>query len=248
MGLKESLRTVFSVIMVNGVLSLYRAPLWVIVYISTPLMIILFISIFAHGEIVRSAYVGGLISIIVSNGLYIHGDALIYRVEVKLQDMLVASPCKPVAYMFGLALSELVYSTPGIIIFTAILAHQGILTVNNATPLVAIVIMSWCVGVGIGFYLSTLITDFRHVWALGTILSTTLTILPPVYYPITLLPKWLRAIAYIAPTTHAAQLAKKATGIISMDMVEEMLSWIALITYTALFILLASRKSRWREK
>ncbi|MEM0120938.1 MAG: hypothetical protein QW688_05810, partial [Thermoprotei archaeon] len=71
-----------------------------------------------------------------------------------------------------------------------------------------------------------------------------LSFLPPVYYPITIIPGWLRPIAYLAPTTYSAQLIRIATGISKGDTA---LYTLGILVYTLILIYLAGKRMRWRE-
>jgi len=241
------LRAIYAVMMMNGVIPLYRMPLWIGVYLSTPLSILFFLSLFAPPSAINEAYVGGLIMIVITNGLGLLGDAVFYKSETKFQDMVVASPVAPASYMFGLALSELVYSFPGVILLFILIALKGLLTIVGAIGLVVVSMLAWAFSASMGFFLSTRVTEMRHVYALSALLATILSLLPPVYYSISLIPEDLRWLVYLVPTTHVALLAKNNLGITSLSLHGIAFSWVTLIAYTALFIILAMRKARWRE-
>jgi len=56
------------------------------------------------------------------------------------------------------------------------------------------------------FLISTYIKSERLVWPLPSILGLGLSVFPPVYYPVTILPEPVRWIAIIPPTASASLL------------------------------------------
>src|SRR5439155_373710 len=71
--------------------------------------------------------------------------------------------------------------------------------------------------------------------------------LPPVYYPITYIPLPFRYLAYLSPTTYAAEIAQSTTGFLQLSTVELIFAWVILIAITLTLALIAVKKARWRE-
>jgi ABC-2 type transport system permease protein len=101
--------------------------------------------------------------------------------------------------------------------------------------------------VAIGFTLSTFSTDIVQSFASSRLISTLFSTIPPVYYPITYIPLPYRYLAYLSPTTYAAELAQNAAGYLPLTATTIALDWIILLAVTAALFIVASRKSRWRE-
>jgi ABC-2 type transport system permease protein len=57
-----------------------------------------------------------------------------------------------------------------------------------------------------------------------------------------------RYLAYISPTTYAAQIAQYEGGYIQLAPSMIAISWAVLVTVTAVLFLIAASKARWREK
>jgi ABC-2 type transport system permease protein len=246
MELMKNVRAIFALVMLNGIKPVIRSPLWLIVMLAYPLILVFFIQIFAEYA-VSEALVGGLISLVVMSGVALQADVVWYRVELKFQDMAVASPISPTVYMMGIAISELVYSSPAIALFLALMALRNILNISSIPMLAFSMLLCWLSALSLGFYLSTRISDIRHVWALEGLISIMLSMLPPIYYPISLLPEWAQAVSMLVPTTHAALLAKEAIGIISLTEHQRLMSLTILLLWTVILLMLARRKSVWRE-
>ncbi len=246
MEFMKSARAILAIVMFNGVKPVIRSPLWLIVMLAYPLILVFFIYIFAEYA-VSDALIGGLISLVVVSGIAIQADIVWYKVELKFQDMAVASPVSPTVYMVGMAISELVYSSPAIAPFLILMTLRGMISTSGIPMLVLSMLMCWLSALSIGFYLSTHISDIRHIWALESLLTIALSMLPPVYYPIDLLPEWARTVSMCIPTTHAALLAKEAVGIISLTEHQRLISFFVLFLWTVVLLFVARRKSVWRE-
>lgn len=248
MNLTRELRILYALVMMNGFKPIFRSPLWLVVELSFPLTLIFFISLYASDEAVSEALIGAVISLMTLSGLALQSDIVWLRVELKFQDMAVASPVSPVSYMLGVALSELAYSSPAIILLLVIMGFRNLLTLDGGPAMFISLLLSWLFATSLGFYLSTRITDLRHIWALSSLLSVLISMLPPVYYSISLLPEWAQIIAYIVPTTHAALLAKEAAGLITLATSQRFLSITILLAWTLSLTIIAAKKSTWREK
>jgi ABC-type multidrug transport system permease subunit len=71
-----------------------------------------------------------------------------------------------------------------------------------------------------------------------------LSFLPPVYYPLSVIPNWVRPLAYLAPTTYSAELIRIASGISKGD---PALYVAGILAYTFILIYFAGKRMRWRE-
>jgi len=56
-----------------------------------------------------------------------------------------------------------------------------------------------------------------------------------------------RYIAYLSPTTYAAELAQNAAGYLPLPFNAAVLDWAVLIAVTLVLFLLAGTQARWRE-
>ncbi|PUA32936.1 MAG: hypothetical protein B9J98_03355 [Candidatus Terraquivivens tikiterensis] len=246
MELRKSIRAILALVMVNGIKPVIRSPLWLVVMLMYPLVLIFFIYIFAEYAI-SEALIGGLVSLVVMSGVAIQADIVWYKVELKFQDMAVASPTPPTVYMIGMAVSELAYSSPAIALFLALMGIKGMLGLSSIPMLIVSMLLCWLSSLSIGFYLSTRISDIRHIWALEGLISIVLSMLPPIYYPMGLLPEWAQILSMLVPTTHAALLAKEAVGIVSLTGYQRLTSLAILLLWTAALLVVAGKKSVWRE-
>ncbi len=248
MNLARELRALNALIIMNGLKPIVRSPLWLIVELSFPLTLIFFISLYASEKAVSEALIGAAISLMTLSGLALQSDVVWLRVELKFQDMAVASPISPVTYMLGLAISELVYSSPAILLIIILMILRNMITLGSIFMISLSLILCWLFATSLGFYLSTKITDLRHIWALSSLLSVLISMLPPVYYSIELLPSWAQTVSYLIPTTHAALLAKDAVNLATLTTFDKVISLIILLAWTITLTIIAAKRSTWREK
>jgi ABC-2 type transport system permease protein len=71
--------------------------------------------------------------------------------------------------------------------------------------------------------------------------------LPPVFYPITYIPKPYQYLAYLSPTTYASEIAQNAMGFISLTPLNIAIDWAVLLAILFVTLAVAIKRSRWRE-
>jgi ABC-2 type transport system permease protein len=182
-----------------------------------------------------------------SSGMGLQSDLSHLKNDFKLQDMVVSSPASPAAYVLGMALSEIVYSIPALVTLTVLMGvfvHPGAI---EALELMAVMLMMFTTSVTLGFTLSTFSSDIVQSFAFSGLISTLFTTLPPVYYPITYIPLPFRDLAYLSPTTYAAEIAQSTTGLLQVSATSLALAWVVLAAVTIVFGVVAVTKARWRE-
>jgi ABC-2 type transport system permease protein len=146
-----------------------------------------------------------------------------------------------------MALAEIVYSIPGIAILIALAAifiHPSLVQI---VVLTTVLLLMFAVSVAMGFMLSTLSSDVVQSYAFSRLLSLLFATLPPVYYPITLVPYPWNYLAYLSPTTYAAEIMHSATGYLDLSLERLALDWAILLGVCAVILIVAIKKTRWRE-
>ena len=226
-----------------GYSSLTRGSVYVISYVLLPLAELFLIYVITKGEFVDFAIIGGLITVIASNGLSFVADFAFLRLELKLQDLLVATEVSASDYILALTLSNLIYSFPGILAYFLLAFIYHLLNLANVLPVLAVLLLLLINTSAIGFFIGSLIPHVRYSWGIGSIIGTILTILPPVFYPYYLIPHEMFEIVYPLPTTLASLVVQQLTGLIRTNLVTE--SVILLLVETVVFFYLSVRFSRW---
>lgn len=192
--------------------------------------------------------VGGLIMSMFSAGTSLQADLSHLKNDFKLQDMVVASPTKASVYVAGMAISELIYASPALAILSILFALFVHIELAAVLGIVAVMLMMFLMSISLGFALATISSDIVQSFAFTRLLSLLFTTLAPVYYPITFIPLPWRYIAYLSPTTYAAQIGHVLVGFYAVPMNQLMIDWVVLIVLTVLFVWIGMKKARWREK
>ena len=238
---------VYASVLLNAIYAMLNYPITLVNTLMAPLSILIIIALVSHGTLLDVSIEGALIASMVASGISIQGDLSHLKNDFKLQDMIVSSPTSAAIYMAGMALSEIVYSLPAFVVLTALAAlfiHTSLL---GYLTIFVILILMFIFSISLGFIISTFSSDVMQNWAFSGILSTLLTTIPPIYYTITYIPLPYRYIAYISPTTYAAEIVQNAIGALPLSPAALALDWMVIIGISAVLLFLAVKKNRWRE-
>lgn len=240
-------RQVLASVLVNAVYVMKNYPIVLINTVLTPIAFLMIVNFVSQGALLAQAIEGALIMSMFSSGMGLQSDLSHLKNDFKIQDMVVSSPASPAAYVFGMALSEIVYSIPALITLTVLMAvfvHPGAI---ESLELMAVMLMMFTTSVTLGFTLSTFTSDIVQSFAFSGLISTLFTTLPPVYYPITYIPLPFRYLAYLSPTTYAGIIAQSTTGLLQVPTITIVFAWVVLIAVTIALGIIAVTKARWRE-
>ena len=244
---RHRLRSLWTLTLLNGILPIRAQPLYLINLVASPLSFLFFITIASGGHLYANAVAGGMLMTMLSIGTGLQTDIAHYKQDLKLQDVLVASPVEAWVYVAGLAFSELVYSLPGMAVFVALWIEKGWASPFAALTLAGVLLLVWAFASALGFTLATYFEDVRETFVFSPLISLGLSVLPPVYYPISYLPPYLQPLAYLSPTTYAADLLHPAVGIAGPGLSGTLIDWVVLLGFTLGLLTLAAYKARWRE-
>ena len=234
-------------ILVNAIYAMKNLPLIMVNTVLSPLSFLVVITFVSRGQLIGEAIEGGLIMSMFQSGMSLQRDLSHYKNDFKLQDTVVSTPATAGTYVAGMAIGELIYSFPALVVLVVLAGvylHPGPLA---ALELVGVLLLMFLASVTLGFTLSTFSSDIIQSFAFSNLISTLFSTLPPVYYPITYIPLPFRYLAYLSPTTYAAEIAQNASGIISLSASGAIEAW-AVLGAVSLFLLLVSvKKARWRD-
>jgi len=232
---------------VNSVYEMQNYPVVLLNTVVSPLSILLVIVFVSRGSLFGVGIEGGFIMAMFSAGMGMSSDLSHLKNDFKLQDMIVSSPTGWLTYMIGLSLSEIVYAIPALIVLT-ILASFGLsFTPVEVLEFVAVLLLVFISSISIGYTLSTFSSDIVQSFAFTRLISTVFSTIPPVYYPITYIPLPFRYLAYLSPTTYAAELVQGIGGYLSLSLTTVIIDWTVLVAVTVALFVLAKTKARWRE-
>ncbi len=223
-----------------------RSPGFIVFSSTTPFTVLFFLFVVGGSAYIPYGLIGATISILVGAGLFLGADATFNRLQFKFQDFCVASPLPAVDYMLGLSLGELTFVTPSLLVLIFIFGYLHLVTWSFPIALV-VMLLAWVFSSAFGFFLSTFILRSRSAFSVTSLVSTLLTVVPPVFYPIQVIPSSYRFLAYLVPTTHLSILMQSVLGLHSYPESQLIVSWAVLLGFTIFFFALAAFKARWRQ-
>jgi ABC-2 type transport system permease protein len=240
-------RQVLAAVLVNSIYEMKNYPIVLVNTVLSPISFLLVIAFVSRGQLIGEGIEGGLIMSMFSSGMGLQADLSHLKNDFKLQDMIVSSPTTSALYVTGITIAELVYSLPALIVL-AILAWIFLpLGPLQVLELLGVLFLMFLTSVALGFTLATVSSDIVESFAFSRLLSTLFSTLPPVYYPITYIPLPYRYIAYLSPTTYAAEIAQSAAGYLSVSGSHLALDWAVLLVVTGALFWISKSKARWRE-
>ncbi len=233
--------------LVNAVYEMKNYPVVLLSTVISPLSLLLVITFVTNGNLFGTAIEGGLIMVFFSSGIALQSDLSHLKNDFKLQDMIVSSPTSSRLYMVGMTLAEIVYSIPALailVVLAGIYLHPSLIQI---AILSIVLLLMFAVSVAIGFMLSTFSSDVVQSYAFSRLLSLLFATLPPVYYPITYVPAPFNYLAYLSPTTYAAEIMHSATGYLNIPVSMVIFDWIVLLLVCAIILFIAIKKTRWKN-
>ena len=237
----------FAAVLVNSLYEMRNYPVVLVNTVLSPLSFLVLITFVSRGTLIGEAIMGSFIMSMFSSGMSLQGDLSHLKNDFKLQDMVVASPTPWQIYLLGMATSELVYSIPAFAVLGILAGIYIHFTILGVFEFLAVLVMMYATSIAVGYTFATFSSDIVQSFAFSRLLSTLFSTVPPVYYPITYIPLPYRYLAYLSPTTYAAQLAQNIGGFIELSPINVAVSWIVLFSVTVVLFLIASKKARWRE-
>ncbi len=226
-----------------GFYIILRGPSYLVASLSLPLTLLFMVTIFTHGTLIAYAIAGGPIAIVAANSINGAADAAFFRIQIRIQDLFVATRITSQDYMFALSLSYLVFSLPGIALYAVLGAYFKVFMLSSALQVIAVLVLLTLTISNLSFIIAGLLKHIRNVWGITAILSIIMTVLPPTFYPYIFLPQGVIYILSISPVTPAAVLIQ---GIVGLEPFQVSMIFILLIE-TVILTLLGRKFIRWRE-
>ncbi len=226
-----------------GIKSIPRGPSYVVASMMYPLVFLFLIVIFSSGKFIAFGVVGGFIAIVAENSLFSSSDAAFQRIELKFQDLLVTTRISHLDYILAMGLSFLAPSLPGIAVYAVIGAIIHIFTLASAALFAAILVLVLLSTLSIAFMIASFAKHTRNIWGISSIMVVLLTMVPPTFYPYTILPKAVLYLFMLSPVTLAAIASQGAFGLTPQ------LSYAIplLVAETIIYFAIAMKLTKWRE-
>jgi ABC-2 type transport system permease protein len=238
-------RQVLLIAYMTGVLWLRRNPMSLVFTAISPFSLLFVLFVVSGGQYIHFAVAGSLVMALVGYGLALGQDISFYKTEYKVQDVFVASPVSPLTYMVGLALSELLFGLPALIVLATLVVYFG--SVFSIPLLVATILLIWGAMSAMGFFLSSHMLHMRNATQVISFVNVILAVLPPVFYSMDVMPEVLRPLAYAVPTTHASLMLQYIMGIPTPADWSLGFGFAIQLAYLLAFVTLAKTKALWRE-
>jgi len=213
----------------------------------SPFSLLFVLFVISNGHYIQFAIAGSLVMALVGYGLALGQDISFYKTEYKIQDVFVASPVSPLTYMTGLALSELLFGLPALIVLTTLATSFGT-SLINLPLLLSNIVLIWGAMSAMGFFLSSHMLHMRNATQVISFVNVILAVIPPVYYSIERLPLALHYLAYLLPTTHASIILQYTMGLPTPKEWSVGLGITVQLAYLVGLVLLAKTKAIWRER
>jgi len=226
----------------------WRSPAAAIVPLLQPFFFLYFLRLIAPASYFPLQVAGAMLFSTQNIGSWCLSDSAVFRIELRLQDIFVASPHDKLHYLFGVAFSNLIPAAPALIALGLILATVTHVTLVGWLVLVGCILTIWVLYSAIGIAVSSRLRSQREVWPVGNLIFTLLGILSPLYYPISILPPVWRGLAQLLPATYAALLVQGALGFESASSTDLVLDAALLVLSTAIGLAVAWRLYQWRER
>ncbi|MFL6480450.1 MAG: ABC transporter permease [Nitrososphaera sp.] len=238
-------RQILLIAYMTGVLWLRRNPMSLVFTAISPFSLLFVLFVVSGGQYIHFAVAGSLVMALVGYGLALGQDISFYKTEYKVQDVFVASPVSPLTYMVGLALSELLFGLPALIVLATLVVYFG--SIFSIPLLITTILLIWGAMSAMGFFLSSHMLHMRNATQVISFVNVILAVLPPVFYSMNKMPDALRPLAYAVPTTHASLMLQQIMGIPTPADWSLEFGFAVQVAYLLAFIMLAKTKALWRE-
>src|SRR4029079_1110888 len=239
-------RQAFLIAYMTGILWLRRNPMSLVFTAISPFSLLFVLFVVSGGQYIDLAVAGSLVMALVGYGLSLGQDISFYKTEYKVQDVFVSSPVSPLTYMLGLALSELLFGLPALIVLATLVVVVG-RSILSIPLLAATILLIWGSMSALGFFLSSHMLHMRNATQVISFVNVILAVLPPVFYSLNKLPQSLQYFSYFIPTTHASLILQYITGLQTPKDWSPGLGFGVLVLYLIGFLVLAKTKAVWRE-
>jgi len=220
-----------------------KSRLWIVNQLIIPIsMYIVFLLVIGRGFEIN-ALIGGLIALAWNAGSNALSQQIFsYRSYYRLLDMFIASPVTPTIFIAGTALGALLNALlPALPIFALVIIYKGV----DVVILIPVFLLSWILGSITGFFMAYRARSPARFYALANLLYYLLTILPPVYYPASIIPGIGMYIALLIPTATLSDLARISISIEPpLNLYYDL---IVIIVYLTVLLTLTLRYAEWRE-
>ncbi|HKZ89898.1 MAG TPA: ABC transporter permease [Thermoplasmata archaeon] len=253
MGSSESVTRSGRVLPAFGIIGwrwISRNPASAIVPVMLPFLFLYFLRIISPPEYFPLAVAGAMLYTTQNIGSWCLTDAAVNRIELRLQEIFVASPLGKIRYLIGVAVSNFIAAAPALVVQGVLLALVWPVPLWAWGVLAGCIFVIWILFSAIGIAISTRIKSQREIWPIGNLIFSVLGIVSPIYYPLSILPPAWQTVARFLPSTYAAELVHGSLGLPQVPASAETLALdaVLLVVSALIGIAIALVVYRWRER
>ena len=158
-------------ILMNSIYAMKNYPMVMVNTVLSPLSFLTVITFVSRGQLIGEAIEGGFIMSMFQAGMSLQGDLSHYKNDFKLQDMVVSTPSSPVAYVTGMAIGEIIYTLPALVVLVVLAGIYLNPGVVGALQLLAVLLLMFLASVTLGFTLSTFSSDIIQSFAFSRLIG-----------------------------------------------------------------------------
>ncbi len=207
---KSSLRLVLGIAYLTS-RWIIRQPLWLIQNVA--ITIGFFILLYAWGGRlgVSNFVIGAVVAGMWGVGVNLVGqDVGLYRLT-RIYEMFVATKLKPIHLVLGVFTSSLAFEISSLIAYLSVAVAFNAL--RELMAALAVGLGELMLATFLGLVIAMRVSSATNISAVTNPLSSILQVLPPVFYPASLIPGIIRYAVMAIPTAAAAELARQLSGI-----------------------------------
>ena len=245
--MKKILKDALIIATFKSVPEIKRQPMLIVLIFFVSALPLFFIYMF--GGKINFGVIGAMVSTVSFMGITGAIQEIAWDRYVKIREMLVAMPVKPISYGLGISLTPLIFSIPSLVFFIGISIYLGIIPLYSIGWVIIALLLCWATLSCLGFLISTYLykTNIFTLNIISNLLALILIFIPPVYYSEEMLGS-LRWVSPLVPTSNIAGLIGGYTGMLTIPLYELILRWSILLIMMILSIVAVLHKAQWREK
>lgn len=177
----------------------------IVTSVIVQVVLLVFVRILAP-QLWSVAILGAIVFSFFTLGQRVLNEAAYIRVDHRLNQLYLASPLTPDSYFLGMSAGVLVAYLPPIAALMAVALVTVPFTLLTALVLPVAVLAVWLFSSSIGYAMSTQFRDMRAIWSYSSLLYSFFGVLPPVFYPVGLVPTAARPLVLLLPPSAASAL------------------------------------------
>ncbi len=218
-----------------------RQPLWLVqdLFIVVGFAILMFVWGGIAG--LKNVLVAWFISGAWGMGVNLVAQSIGWDKQGKTMDMFIASPIKPFHYIFGYFLSSLIFLVADFLYMLPLVIFLDAwgIVLASLIAVAPLLIISNLVGLSIVMR----IKKPTNISAITNPIQMMLIILPPVFYPASVIPETARYFVLLIPTAAGAEIAREISGLSTWGNLWYPIG--VLLGWVILGILTSSKTVRW---